>query len=51
MTKLRFVLTLDGFFDIPPKQLQIEVGRVSGLTYFTHRGRVVAIAEPARRDR
>lgn len=49
MNGLRFVLTLPGFFEIPPKQLQLEVGAVSGLTYFTHRGVVVAIAQPSKR--
>ena len=46
---MRIVLQLPEFGKIPLEQIAIEVGPITGLTYFVWKGRTVAIGAPSRR--
>lgn len=46
---VRIILQLPDFFKAPIEQIKTEIGPVTGLIYFTHKGRTLAIAEPVRR--
>lgn len=48
---MRIILQLPDFGRVPLEQMKTEFGPVTGLIYFTHKGRTLAIAEPSRTSR
>jgi hypothetical protein len=48
---LRMELSCEGFFNIPPKQVEIEAVPETGRIYFLHKGLIVAVAHPAKENR